>query len=75
MLFGVNQTPNSQIAPQFRVWLTPKSVFFVWDPHQILTKTAIQKKLEIDAFLSAIAIAFQSAYRAEIHQNNIFFIF
>ena len=47
----------------------------MWDPHQILTKTAIQKKMEIDAFFSAIAIAFQSAYRAEIHQNNIFFIF
>ena len=45
----------------------------MWDPHQILTKTAIQKKLEIDAFFSAIA--FQSAYRAKIHQNNIFFIF
>ena len=47
----------------------------MWDPHPILTKTAIQQKLEIDAFFSAIAIAFQSAYRAEIHQNNIFFIF
>ena len=47
----------------------------MWDSHQILTKTAIQKKLEIDAFFSAIAIAFQSAYRAEIHQNDIFFYF
>ena len=47
----------------------------MWDPHQILTKMTIQKKLEIDAFLSAIAIAFQSAYRAEIYQNDVFFIF
>ena len=47
----------------------------MWDPHQILTKTVIQKKLEIDAFLSVIAIAFQSVYRAEIHQNDIFLFF
>ena len=47
----------------------------MWDPHQILTKTSIQKKLEIDAFFSAIVIVFQSAYRAEIHQNDVFLFF
>ena len=45
---------DCQIAPQFVVWITGKHSFIVWDPHQILSKTPIHAKLEIDAFLFAI---------------------
>ena len=49
-----SQPYDYQIAPQFAVWITGKNSFIVWNPHQILSKTPMHGKLEIDVFLSAI---------------------